>query len=454
MKSFLLLATAWGPKFGGINAFNMDFAKGLSLFLGDRGKVFCSVLDATSEEIKNAKGACIELIPINKPQDIDQYDPSWAHDVIEFLDRKFPGTNIDYWIGHDVVSGEAAKKGASFFDNSRSALIMHMNYEAYQGYKKGVGQKAKVKSLEQKRVFQDSDFLYANGPSLEAALSDLIGRDVVQLVPGFADIDPSPSKAELVTITFGRMDRESDRIKQGGLAVAGFGSAIKYANNAPEGRGLLTESPMIKVVGIKDPGGKDEKALRELVSQRAGRVVNILATKYDEDRKALFDELGRANIALMLSWHEGFGLTGWEAIAGEVPLILSKRTGLAQRGGSVFGQVVKHIAFRRDCEAVERFERAGTNAIIGVFDFQYRPRQTIGVEGLEPVDHALRIFQELALSHAIGFRHGEAVGIAEHPIQPLIRCQPLRKRDHEPRGPGDQRGEKRMEKSARLFNGG
>ena len=41
-------------------------------------------------------------------------------------------------------------------------------------------------------------------------------------------------------------------------------------------------------------------------------------------------ELGRANIALMLSWHEGFGLTGWEAVAGEVPLIISRDSGLWQ----------------------------------------------------------------------------------------------------------------------------
>lgn len=30
----------------------------------------------------------------------------------------------------------------------------------------------------------------------------------------------------------------------------------------------------------------------------------------------------------MLSWHEGFGLTGWEAIAAEVPLIISRHSGL------------------------------------------------------------------------------------------------------------------------------
>jgi hypothetical protein len=37
MPNFMLLATAWGPKFGGINAFNMDFALGLASYLGDGG---------------------------------------------------------------------------------------------------------------------------------------------------------------------------------------------------------------------------------------------------------------------------------------------------------------------------------------------------------------------------------------------------------------------------------
>jgi len=49
---------------------------------------------------------------------------------------------------------------------------------------------------------------------------------------------------------------------------------------------------------------------------------------FTAQREPLFDQLGRANLALMLSWHEGFGLTGWEAIAAQVPLIVSRQSGL------------------------------------------------------------------------------------------------------------------------------
>ena len=56
--------------------------------------------------------------------------------------------------------------------------------------------------------------------------------------------------------------------------------------------------------------------------------MNILAQPFTAQREPLFDQLGRANLALMLSWHEGFGLTGWEAIAAQVPLIVSRQSGL------------------------------------------------------------------------------------------------------------------------------
>ena len=48
-------------------------------------------------------------------------------------------------------------------------------------------------------------------------MRDMVGDDVTMLVPGFATITSNPSRAQLNLITFGRMDRESDRIKQGTL---------------------------------------------------------------------------------------------------------------------------------------------------------------------------------------------------------------------------------------------
>jgi len=73
---------------------------------------------------------------------------------------------------------------------------------------------------------------------------------------------------------------------------------------------------------------KEVEEVRSIVNGEAGRAVNVIALPFDSDRGALFGRLATANMSLMLSWHEGFGLTGWEAIGCEVPLILGRQTGL------------------------------------------------------------------------------------------------------------------------------
>ena len=85
-------------------------------------------------------------------------------------------------------------------------------------------------------------------------LSDLMFPSCM-LVPGFANALPRPSSQNLCLITFGRMDRaKSDRIKQGGLAVAGFASAVKEASK-PGLPKKLKNKPQMRVVGINKPNG-------------------------------------------------------------------------------------------------------------------------------------------------------------------------------------------------------
>ena len=337
MLNFMLLATAWGPKHGGINAFNMDFAIGLAEHLKGQGKVFCSVFRPPCEDIKKARERGVHLLSIDRPIDSAAYDKSWALDVSRKFAQKYPGEKIDWWVGHDVITGWAAVEGPDVTGTGQSAVIMHMNYSDYQAYKGGVGQRAAEKEKDQKKLFMKAGRCFANGPLLRAALNEFVSH-VVMLIPGFADVPVRPSQHRLHAITFGRMDRESDRIKQGGLAVAGFASAVKQADKGfPE---KLKDSPQMRVIGIKEPNGDEERALEKLAFEKAGRKINLIALTYDENRDELFDTLGRSNISMMLSWHEGFGLTGWEAIAGEVPLILSRQTGLWQLLKETLGEQI------------------------------------------------------------------------------------------------------------------
>ena len=94
----------------------------------------------------SAKQECgVTLVPIGRPGETGAFDRSWAHDVWEKFQQRFPDTSIDWWVGHDVTSGEAALKGPEVAGAGRTALIMHMRYLQYQAVKHGnaVGRRSK-----------------------------------------------------------------------------------------------------------------------------------------------------------------------------------------------------------------------------------------------------------------------------------------------------------------------
>ena len=71
-----------------------------------------------------------------------------------------------------------------------------------------------------------------------------------------------------------------------------------------------------------------EAELEKLAQNAAGRRVNIVPGPFDATPGRLVREMTSSNLAIMPSFHEGFGLVGWEAIGCEVPLILGRETGL------------------------------------------------------------------------------------------------------------------------------
>lgn len=322
-----LLSTAWGPTFGGINAFNQDLAIGLSQVLANSGRVFCAVLDPNDADIGNAQKSGVTLIPIREKAQSEEFDTSWIYEVRAWLKQNSENDLIDWWIGHDIITGRAAVYAPEVMGGA-AALIHHMSYASYQGYKRDDSSKADAQHRRQRSLFEEPAELFAVGPLLRQSCYDLSGRYPVQLVPGFPNVPKQSSPDnKLIAITFGRMERASDRIKQGRLGVAAFGEAIRLADKMPVKPKTLS-SPRLLVIGV-DPE-EEQNEITALVDKYANRATNLLVLPFDENRVSLLQRLREANLALMLSWHEGFGLTGWEAIATEVPLIVSKQSGVYQ----------------------------------------------------------------------------------------------------------------------------
>jgi predicted ATPase/glycosyltransferase involved in cell wall biosynthesis len=327
--AIVFLSTAWGPRHGGINAFNTDLSEAVASLTAGRLRVICVVPAATGDEVGDAAARGVELVPFDG-------DPA------ALAEASAPWGKVLWWIGHDVVSGRAAVAAAAA-SGSSAAVVQHTNYASYGVIKGSTGAKVIARGLAEVDTLLQADVVFGVGPNLTSAARDRVrerGTEarVHELVPGLAAVEPiAMPPATFRPIAFGRLDPITDRLKQSRLAVHGFARLVRQTPR------VVGNEPGMTVVGIPEDGTADQAELLRLAEDEAGRVVSVLGHPYTESRTKLFRILRDASACLMLSLREGFGLTGWEAIAGGVPLIVSKTSGLhvflATLGGPALGCV-------------------------------------------------------------------------------------------------------------------
>ena len=320
-KTLIVLATAWGPQHGGINSFNYDFVKALGVAFHDTIDVFCVVPRATDTDIQDARHSFVTLVHLPNPPESEALEAAHAAEIVRCLGDVVDANTV--WIGHDIFTGEAAAEAAPQ-TRSRAALLNHMSYVAYKAFQSGSAQQAREKSRRQQAMFVRADSLFAVGPLLREDLSALVrGSEPHMIVPGLPEVEPMEPPKRWTMILFGRLNPETDRIKQGRLGVVSFARAYRNALDQA-GLAMVLRDPRLKLFGVDS---RDEEDLRALAAEQAGAVVDIHPLPFETDRKVLLMELAQASVAVMPSWHEGFGLVGWEAIGAGVPLVLSIRSG-------------------------------------------------------------------------------------------------------------------------------
>jgi len=319
-KTILVAATGWGPSFGGINAFSFDFCLALGRLFKGTARVIC--LTTPVDEVTKAAAAeqGVEIIALRA---VGPADPTGTAVAARDLLRGEGIEQVDLLFGHDVFTGPVVIALRSLLGGV-AAVIHHMSYGSYQAVK-AHGQTARQKEEEQRQLLGKADVVLAVGPLLKRSAESLCQRPVKMIVPGLAEIEPVQYREGYFrAIAFGRLGGADDRIKLGSLAAAGYGRFVKLAS-----RLNLYQEYRFNVFGLSaEEYAAEEKALCSAVNAEAGRLVNVVACKYTEKRSELFTALSHNEVATMLSWHEGFGLVGWEAIAACVPLIVSQATGL------------------------------------------------------------------------------------------------------------------------------
>lgn len=327
----VFFATDWGPKFGGINSFNQDLCFAVARVLPSH-RVLCVVPNADAGQVTHAQTHNVELVAL-PPSAVQM--PLEASRTLEVISQL--GSTIEcvsWWIGHDVVTGPLAISVAAVARRGKAAVIHHMDFRAYAFTKRDEdGGRARIDN--QQAALEAADHVFAVGPKLLASAKDKLRArprtPVTSLVPGLPTIEPVLMGSSFSAITFGRVGPNTDIIKQVRLAATAFGRMIAKSPAHSMDHASLT------IIGL-DPADQSEErqTLIDIVETEAQRVVPVYSWSYFNDRLALFEELRKHNVCLMLSLHEGFGLTGWEAIAAAVPLIVSRNSGVYEYVAETF----------------------------------------------------------------------------------------------------------------------
>jgi DNA polymerase III delta prime subunit len=332
--TLISFATRWGAEFGGINSFNQDLLSAFAAAFYEHTKTICVVLFATNEEQKSALSEQVLLLSLELPE-TSLFSPELEGLVWEKLkSEKIDLAENLVWLGHDRITGAIAIHAATL-RGGVSALIHHMSYSRYESFSES-SEMAKRKEEEQINLFENADIAMAVGPLLGDALADMRGDEKSHtLIPGLPDIIVKGAPKNFKGFLSGRLSEDAKRIKQAHLGVAAFGHAIFQSDeNSGLPNALKGENePMLILRGVdfeKSHVKQDHDAeinLKLFSEKYAGRAFNLQALPFTTDRKNLFNDLRGASVAMMPSWHEGFGLVAWEAIAAGVPLILSNKSG-------------------------------------------------------------------------------------------------------------------------------
>lgn len=335
MYSLIAFASQWGSKYGGINCFNTDFLEHFSAAYALKAQIVCIVTSATDDEIAKAKRQEIRLISLNCSSGVTKLNAEHAPAAIHQLEERgiayVPSTTI--WLGHDLITGGAAIAAAKQA-GGRSAAIHHMSYDHYESFAEDSAT-AYSKNQDQTKLFKQADLVLAVGPLLRDAVTQKVDSDktVHMLIPGLADLEPRDTPKTFSAFLSGRLSDDAAPIKQGHLGIAAFARSHKQARKKESSNGL-DKQPKLLIRGVnfeaapKDASSDPEKELKQFAEKYADAVINLHALPYTQDRATLYDDLCGSTVAMMPSWHEGFGLVAWEAISAGVPLILGKNSGV------------------------------------------------------------------------------------------------------------------------------
>ncbi|XP_044166453.1 D-inositol 3-phosphate glycosyltransferase-like [Acropora millepora] len=311
------LASEWGSSKGGLSTINRELAIQLAEFPDVKVTFFlpkCSL-----EDNKEAISHGITIVEAEK---LTGY-----HEELDWL--SFPPGNlqIDVVIGHGVKLGRQAQVIRKSH-KCKWVQVVHTDPEKLGMHKccENPISKGGQKHHDEVQLCQMADLVVGIGPKLTEAYRRYLRscekkQHVFEFTPGvfadFASVEQArDERKDLSVLVFGRGDDADFELK-------GFDIAARSV-------AALSDTHLV-FVGA--PEGKEQKIAKRLLD--SGIPKERLTVRSFKDREALKEEFCQADLVLMPSRTEGFGLTGLEALSAGLPVIVSKNSGFGEALGSV-----------------------------------------------------------------------------------------------------------------------
>ena len=220
--------------------------------------------------------------------------------------------DVDLLIGHSRFSGSAAVYlRDNVYPAARAALFVHTSPE--EGHRlRGFTGRGDLLAEIDARIAQEADVVFALGPLLAMRARRLMSAHGVpaerirELVPGVSD-NPliQGHGGELRILVLGRLD---DPIKEAGLAA--------------DVVGVMRQNGLRAQLVLRGAREESVAELERTLSERARSPVWV--RPFTTDRAAVARELRAADVLLVTSQHEGFGLVAFEAASHGLPVLVSR----------------------------------------------------------------------------------------------------------------------------------
>ena len=171
------------------------------------------------------------------------------------------------------------------------------------------------------KLSQEADQVVAIGPKLADIYSRSCGKEKVNvLTPGifseFSDIKPNTKeRREFRVLLFGRGDSEDFQVKGYDIAAGAVAE-------------LKDEDSSFKLVFVGAPNGKEEQVKGMFLNKGISPIQLIVHN--GKEREQLVEQLCEADLVIMPSRTEGFGLNALEALSAGLPVLVSRNSGLGE----------------------------------------------------------------------------------------------------------------------------